>query len=371
MQGKADKCQHRLDQLTGIFQPVLKSSSKPKLSKEGIQQPLFIEHPDTCECVICLDAVLHMIFIEYLASLSNYLTSVSRPEQSSQALEMAELVCESAESKMIRTLGRLNSILCGSEVPRDCSSKETKKKRGTNSAKGRKQKEDMAVTESSNSQFIFSRHHATLHCMNAKLLLQNGKVEKANTVLTEAMELLHRTENAVGVIPVQLLPIRASLLYLYGVTTLLCNKGSSGDVSVDCNWFSKTQLKSISSGNTIDMTDSMQGEEAELEVPRRGSSRRCRASKTVETSVGDNGKKKSSRAKGRGKSKKVEELHPECDESDVHQKPKGRSKRPKSSKATNPCDDKDDHVQGTIIINIFNLQMTVNSALPLPLNNVF
>ncbi|KAJ7380134.1 Separin [Desmophyllum pertusum] len=140
MQGKADKCQHRLDQLTGIFQPVLKSSSKPKLFKEGIQQPLFIEHPDTCECVICLDAVLHMIFIDYLASLSNYLTSVSRPEQSSQALEMAELVCESAESKMIRTLGKLNAILCGSEVPRDCSSKETKKKRGTNSAKAESKK---------------------------------------------------------------------------------------------------------------------------------------------------------------------------------------------------------------------------------------
>ncbi|KAJ7380135.1 hypothetical protein OS493_010846 [Desmophyllum pertusum] len=144
--------------------------------------------------------------------------------------------------------------------------------------------------------------------MNAKLLLQNGKVEKANIVLSKAMELLHRTENAVGVIPVHLLPIRASLLYLYGVTTLLCNKDSSGDVSVDCNWFSKTRMKSVYSVNTIDMTDSMQGEEAELEVPRRGSSRRCRASKTVETSVGDNGKKKSSRAKGRGKNKKVEEL---------------------------------------------------------------
>ena len=345
MQGKVDKCQHRLDQLKDLLQPVLNSSSKGKLSKEGIQEPLFIEHPDACECAICLDPALHTITINHLTSLSNYFASVSRPEQSIQALEVAESVCESAENKTTRTLGRINVVLCGAK-PSDVRSKATKKKRGASSAKGRKPKEETTVTNSSISQLMFSRHCITLYCMNAKLLLQNGKVEKASAVLSGAMELLCRAQDTNGnSLPVCLLPIKASLLHLFAVATLSSNEGTSSDASVDCNWFSKKQTRRISSGNTEEVTNSAQVdavEEVELEMPRKGSSRRCRTSKNV----GDKEEKKSSRAKGRGKSKKVEEILVEDDESDavVPQKPKGRSKRPRSARAS--CNDVDNHIQG-------------------------
>ena len=347
MQGKVDKCQHRFDQLKAMLQPVLKQPSKLKLSSTAVQEPLFIEHPDMCECVSCLDPALHIIVVNYLVNLSSYFQSVSSPEQAIQALEAGESVCRHAENKMTRTLRRLDVVLCGNE-PNNCNSKATKRKRGANSAKGRKQKDDTTLTSTSTSQLMFSQHYATLHCMNANLLLQNGNVEKANVVLSGAMENLCNAEDTYGNRLIHLFPIKASLLYMHGVMTLLRNEGSSSDILVDSNWFSKSGIKSISSGNAEEVTDFLHVdvvEQAELEMPRRGSSRRCRTSKSVE----DNGKKKSSRAKGRGKSKKVEEIPPEDNESDanVQQKPKGQSKRSKTPKVAT-CGNVDNQIQGTV-----------------------
>ena len=348
MQGKVDKCQHRLDQLTGMLQPVLKPSSKLKLSSTGVQEPLFIEHPDTCECVSCLDPALHVIIINYLVNLSGYFESISSPEQAIQALEVGESVCRHAENKMTRSLGRLNIVLCGTETS-DSDSKVGKKKRGANSAKSRKQKEDTTLSSTSTSRLIFSQHYARLYCMNANLLLQNGKVEKASVVLSGAMENLHNAEDTYGNRLIHLLPIKASLLYMHAVVTLLCNKGSSSVVSVDSNWFFKTEMMNISSGNTEEVTDSLHVdavEQAELELPRRGSSRKCRTSKDAE----DNGRRKPSRAKGRGKSKKAEEIPSEDIESNenVKQKPKGQSKRSKSAKVAS-CNNVDSQIQGIVI----------------------
>ena len=347
MQGKVDKCQHRLDQLKAMLQPVLKPLSKLKQSSAGVQEALFTEHPDMCECVSCLDPALHVLIVNHLVSLSSYFESVSSPEQAIQALEVGESVCRHAENKMTRTLRRLDVVLCGAET-KDSNSKVTKKKTGANSAKGRKQKEDTTLTNTSTSQLMFSQHFARLYCMNANLLLQNGKVEKANVVLSGAMENLRNAEDTCGNRSIQLLSIKASLLYMHGVATLLRNKGSSSDVSVDGNWFSKTEMKSISSGNTEELTDSLHVdavEQAELELPRRGSSRKCRASKNVE----DNGKKKPSRVKGRGKSKKVDEISPEDTESNasVQQKPKGQSKRSKTAKEVS-CNNMDNQIQGIV-----------------------
>ena len=347
MQGKVDKCQHRLDQLKEMLQPVQKPSSKERLCKDAIQEPLFIEHPVTCECVSCLDPALHIIIINHLSSLSNYFASILRPEQSIKALEVAESVCEHSENKMTRTLERVNTILYHSE-PKDSSSKTTKKKRGVNSAKGKKQKEDATVANSSISRLMFSQHYATLYSLNAKLLLENGKVEKANVVLSRAMELLRCVEDTIEIIPIPLLPIKASLLYLSGVATLLCNQSSSSE---NCNWFSANQTKTISSGNTEKVLNSVHNaavEEVEPEMPRKGSSRRNRTSKKVE----DNEKKKPSRAKGKGKTKKVEENLLEDDESDViaPQKPKGRSKRLETAKVSSS--DVENHNQGICGINL-------------------
>lgn len=347
MQGKVDKCQHQLDQLKAMLQPVLKQPSKLKPSSTRVQEPLFTEHPDTCECVSCLDPALHVIIVNYFANLSSYFESVSSPEQAIQALEVGESVCRHAENTMTRTLRRLDVVLCGAE-PSDCNSKATKKKRGTNSAKGRKQKEDTTLTSTSTSQLMFSQHYATLYCMNANLLLQNGKVEKANLVLSGAMEYLRNAEDTFGNRLIHLLQIKASLLYMHGVVTLLRNKCSSGDVLVDSNWFSKSEMNNISNGNAEEVTDSLHVdavEQAEPEMPRRGSSRRCRTSKSVE----DNGKKKPSRTKGRGKSKKVEEIPLEDKESNanVQQKPKGQSKRSKTTKVAT-CNNVDNQIQGTV-----------------------
>ena len=346
MQGKVDKCQHRLDQLKAMLEPVLKPLSKLKQSSACVQEALFTEHPDMCECVSCLDPALHVLIVNHLLSLSSYFESVLSPEQAIQALEVGESVCRHAENKMTRTLRRLD-VLCGAET-KDSNSKVTKKKRGGNSAKERKQKEDTTLTNTSTSQLMFSQYFARLYCMNANLLLQNGKVEKANVVLSGAMESLRNAEDTCGNRSIHFLSIKASLLYMHGVATLLRNKGSSSDVSVDGNWFSKSEMKSISSGNTEELTDSLHVdavEQAELEMPRRGSSRRCRTSKNVE----DNGKKKPSRAKGRGKSKKVDEISPEDTESNasVQQKPKGQSKRSKTAKEVS-CNNMDNQIQGIV-----------------------
>ena len=347
MQGKAEKCQHRLDQLKAMLQPVLKQPSKLKLSSTGVQEPLFTEHPDTCECVSCLDPALHVLVVNYLAALSNYFEYNMSPEQAIQSLEVGESVCRHAENKMTRTLRRLDVVLCGAE-PSECTSKATKKKRGANSAKGRKQKGDVTLTSTSTSQLMFSQHYATLHCMNANLLLQNGKVEKANVVLSGAMENLRNAEDIYGNRLIHLLPIKASLLYMRGVVTLLRNKGSSGDVLVESNWFSKSEVKSVSNENAEEVTDSKHVdavEQAELEMPRRSSSRRCRISKSEE----NDGKKKPSRAKSRGKSKKVEEIPPEDNGSNanVQPKPKGQSKRSKTAKVAT-CNNVEDQIQGTV-----------------------
>ena len=98
-QGKRDKCESRLEQLSGLLQPVLKPSSRSKLSKNEVQEPLLLGHPQTCECVNCIDITLDNILIRYSLSVAKYLTYVSRPEQSGEALELVHSVCQCAEKK--------------------------------------------------------------------------------------------------------------------------------------------------------------------------------------------------------------------------------------------------------------------------------
>jgi len=273
-------------------------------------------------------------------SLSKYLLSISRPEQSLPTLELTESVCECTERKLAKCLEKLEIVLCravGNDSSED-SLKETKKKSRARSAKGRKQKQETAVKKSS-LQLLFSQHYGTLYCMNAELLLQTGKVGEANHVLSKAMEIVHCVENVLGNNPVNLLSIKASLLYLSGVTTLLLNKGSSSNVCGDCNWVCRHQIKEISGEDTVDVvTDSVKvdlADEAQIEKPRKGSSRRGRTSKAAEkTCIENDSKPKSSKARGRGRSKKTEESLTESNESDasLQQKPKGRKRPAKSAR---------------------------------------
>ncbi|RMX47888.1 hypothetical protein pdam_00010648, partial [Pocillopora damicornis] len=346
MQGKTEKSQYRVDQVQRILQPTMKSESKSKLSECCVQEPLFTEHPQTCECVGCLDPVLHAIFVEYLMSLSNHLALTSRPEQSLLALDVANLVCETAMYKIKHALKRLDAVVYPLET-NDESSKGTKKRKGANSGRGRKQKKDAVATECSISQSMFSQHQVTLHCMNVKTLLQNGNLTKANLVLSEAMVLLHYLENVNQSIPAHLLHCKAILLHLQGVAVLLGNRNLASEVSVDHNWFYKTQMNTTSCGNTeenpIVVVDD---EEPELEMPRKASNRKTRTSKAVEkTSTLDNGRKKSSRAKGRGKSKKVAEEQLECEKSDANAEQKPKQQTRKQSKAI--CSDVGDHIQAS------------------------
>ena len=164
-QGKGDKCESRLDHLNGLLQPVLKPSSRSKLSTNEIQEPLLLGHPQTCECVNCIDTTLHNILIRYSLSVAKYLLYVSRPEQSGEALELVHSVCQCAEKKMVMCVQRLGMILCGCacSAPSEGILKETKKKGKAKSAKGRKQKEDPGLQSCSVSQLMFCQYllHST------------------------------------------------------------------------------------------------------------------------------------------------------------------------------------------------------------------
>ena len=148
-QGKGDKCESRLDQLNGLLQPVLKPSSRSKLSKNEIQEPLLLGHPQTCECVNCIDTTLHNILIRYSLSVAKYLLYVSRPEQPGEALELVHSVCQCAEKKMVMYVQRLGMILCGCacSAPSEGILKETKKKGKAKSAKGKKTKRGLRATK--------------------------------------------------------------------------------------------------------------------------------------------------------------------------------------------------------------------------------
>ena len=129
-QGKSDKCQSRLDQVNGLLQPVLKSSSRSKLSKNETQEPLLLGHPQTCECVNCIDTTLHNILISYSLSVAKYLLYVSRPEHSEDALELVQSFCQCAEKKMVMCVQKLDMILCvcTCSAPSEGILKETEEK---------------------------------------------------------------------------------------------------------------------------------------------------------------------------------------------------------------------------------------------------
>ena len=340
-QGKRDKCESRLEQLSGLLQPVLKPSNRSKLSKNEIQEPLLLGHPETCECVNCIDTTLHNILIRYSLSVAKCLLYVSRPEQSGKALELVQSVCQCAEKKMAMCVQRLGMILCGCacSAPSEGTLKETKKKGKAKSAKGRKQKEDTGLQSCSVSQLMFCQYFASFYGTSAKLSLQTGKIEEANDVLLKAREILHCVENSVGHNPMHLLPMKASILYMSGVATLLLNKGSSKDVCMDCNWFHETDSKISSLESSVEKVESSKAdtvEECEVDKPRKASGRRGRNSKPVEKTATEDASSRptSSRAKGRGRSKKAAEEVTECDDSlaNIQQKTKGRRKPTRSAK---------------------------------------
>ena len=354
-QGKGDKCESRLDQLNGLLQPVLKPSSRSELSKNEIQEPLLLGHPQTCECVNCIDTTLHNILIRYSLSVTKYPVYVSRPEQSGEALELVHSVCQCAEKKMVMCFQRLGMILCGCacSAPSEGILKETKKKGKAKSTKGRKQKEDSGLKSCSVSQLMFCQYFASFYCMSAELSLQMGKIEEANEVLLKATEILHCVENSVGYSPMHLLPMKASILYMSGVATLLLNKGSSKDVCLDCNWFPETESK-ISSLENREKVDSSKVdivEECEVEKPRKASCRRGRNSKPIEKSATEDTSSRptSSRAKGRGRSKKAEEAQAECDDSEANIQRKTKERRKPARSAKQPSNLVDGHKTGQII----------------------
>ena len=340
-QGKGDRCESRLGQLSGLLQPVLKPSSRANLSKNEIQEPLLLGHPETCECVNCIDTTLHNILVRYSLSVAKYLLYVSRPEQSGEALELVQSECQCAEKKMVMCVQRLGMILCGCacSAPSEGTLKETKKKGKAKSAKGRKQKEDTGLQSCSVSQLMFCQYLASFYGTSAELSLQMGKIEEANDVLLKAREILHCVENSVGHNPMHLLPMKASILYMSGVATLLLNKGSSKDVCMNCNWFHETDSKISSLESSVEKVESSKAdtvEECEVEKPRKASGRRGRNSKPVEKTATEDASSRptSSRAKGRGRSKKAAEEVTECDDSlaNIQQKTNGRRKPTRSAK---------------------------------------
>ncbi|XP_068670254.1 separin-like isoform X2 [Montipora foliosa] len=332
-QGKKGKCQKRLEQLKGILQPVLRASIDSELAEESIEEPEFIGHPESCKCVNCSDTALHTIIIKYCTCLSGYLVSLSRPEQSMHALDIAETACLSAQTKMTRCLDKLDVSLhlCGKGGAQSSENRLNgmQKKGKAKSAKGKKQK-DPELVKNHLVGVMFSQHQLMLQCLKAEQFLLNGKVEEANSELSKAIETLASAEGVFGYIPVCLLHLKAYFLYLSGVTVLLLNKGNARDIFADCHWFAKhpVKVKNTSSEDTELKEDCPVAApvEDEIEKPRRGLSRRGKSSKPLDEAYYENiTRPTSSRTKSRGRRKKVQETDMECDHSDevIQQKPKG------------------------------------------------
>ena len=284
---------------------MLKSSSRSKLFKNETQEPLLLGHPQTCECVNCIDTTLHNILISYSLSVAKYLLYVSRPEHSEDALELVQSLCQCAEKKMVMCVQKLDMILCvcTCSAPSEGILKETEERQ---SKVCKRQKEDTGLQSCSVSQLMFCQYFASFFCTSAELSLQTGKIKEANEVLLKAREILHCVENSVGYNPMHLLPMNASILYLSGVATLLLNKGSSKDVCVDCNWFPETESKISSLESSVENVESSKVdtvEEYEVEKPRKASGKSGRNSKTYRET--NHGGYQQQAKKSRGRSNKA------------------------------------------------------------------
>ena len=314
-QGKTEKSQLSFDKLKAILQPVLKSSSKQTFyEKAGIGVPTFMEHAKECGCTICIDPALHLVLIEFFLSQSDYLARISRPEQSIYMLEVAESVCETVECKMTNSLEKLTTRLSFEvRVEVESNSKTTKKKRtGCKSSKTAKKKQGSSLKCSSISQLMLIEHYATLYLMNTRLLLNNGKIEKAMEVLTGALDFLNVTEEVSSALQVASVPIKAALTYLYGLTCLLCTVELSSDGGLNCKWFPKTGANDLlnkgTAPNTADTLWNRVEDDKEANSSKRNNSRKTRNSNSAEPkTVRGNGKKKQSRAKGSMKEQKADE----------------------------------------------------------------
>ena len=336
-QGKSEKCQRRLEQLKGILQAALRTSSDGELFNESVEEPLFIGHPESCQCTSCNDPVLHAIIIKYCTCFSQYMTCVSGPERLMTVLDLADSVCSHAQSKMFRYLDGLH--LCHEGDPESGEKKlnEKQKKGKSKCAKSKKGQEDDGLRKRLSFCMMFYEHQLRLQSMKAEHWLCDGQVENASSELSKAMETLACIENAIGITPVCFIPIKASFLYFSGVTVLLLNKGDFRNIFTGCDRSAKYPTKHLSIEDNITKGNSLKADplEEEIEKPRRGASQRGRNSRAVEETCCDKkSRSTSSRARGRGRRKERGESVIECDNSSEStlQKPKGKKRGTKSTR---------------------------------------
>ena len=99
-----------------------------------------------------------------------------------------------------------------------------------------------------------------------------------------------------------LLSMKASILYMSGVATLLLNKGSFKDVCVDCNWFPETGSKISSLESSVENVESSRVdtvEEYEVEKPRKASGKSGRNSKTYRETTHGGYQQQAKKSRGR------------------------------------------------------------------------
>lgn len=354
-QGKSEKCQRRLEQLRGILQAALRTSSDVELVNESVEEPLFIGHPESCQCTSCNDPVLHAIVIKYYTCFFQYMTCVSGPEQLMTVLDLADSVCSCAQSKMFRYLDGLDKFLhlCYEGNPESGEKKldEKPKKGKSKYAKSKNRKEDDRLLKTSSFCVMFCQHQLMLQCMKAEHWLCDGQVENASSELSKGMETLACVENTIGITPVCFIPIKASFLYFSGVTVLLLNKGDFRNIFTGYNRSAKYPPMRLSIEDNITKGNSLKADplEEEIEKPRRGASQRGRNSKAAEERCCDKkSQATSSRARGRGRRKERGESVIECDNSTESnlQKPKGKKRGTKSTtEVEDVCVDKTGTVQ--------------------------
>ena len=336
-QGKSEKCQRRLEQLKGILQAALRTSSDVELFNESVEEPLFIGHPESCQCTSCNDPVLHAIIIKYCTCFSQYMTCVSGPERLMTVLDLADSVCSCAQSKMFRYLDGLHLCYEGDPESGEKKLNEKQKKGKSKCAKSKNRNKDDRLLKTSSFCMMFCQHQLMLQCMKAEHWLCNGQVENASSELSKAMETLAYVEDVIGITPVCFIPIKASFLYFSGVIVFLLNKGDFRNIFTGSNWSAKYPTKHWSIEDNITKGNSLKADplEEEIEKPRRGASQRGRNLRAAEETCCDKkSRSTSSRARGRGRRKEREESVIECDNSaeSTLQKPKGKKRGTKSTR---------------------------------------
>ena len=322
-QGKLDEAEGHLKELKYVLDSPFSASQRTRNDFS-----LLLDHPEACT-----DPALHILHIRYSLTLSEYLARTSKVKESISALEVTDSLCENAEKQVTESLDALSKTLglgdkSKKEVmlnPREdsvkCSTKTKGRSKVSKVKKSKNENNEVHVKNEAAAQALLSQFSASVYVMNADLLIQSGKLVKAQDLISGTLEVLEDTKKPCRTIQISLFPVLANLYYLSGLVNLLSAVDSCNDL--------ESRWRSVNAQNLGDPCEANQSSEVELsgaEKPRKVIRRRtARSAKTVlvETEERSNQCKKE-RGPGRSRKAKKDVV---VDSVEVTSKKKGTQKR--------------------------------------------